>query len=104
MFKRIVSAAVIFGTLALAPPAQAQTANPCIDRTKIVRSLTEKYNESQTALGLQNSGQMLEIWTSADTGTFTVLITRADGISCIVSSGEFWRTAFPVADKKGLAG
>ena len=34
---------------------------------------------------------MVEIWVS-DNGSFTVLITRPSGLSCIIASGENWRS------------
>jgi hypothetical protein len=33
---------------------------------------------------------MVEIWTSDKTGSFSILVTRPDGISCLVSAGNHW--------------
>ena len=88
MFKRLLSSALIFGMAAIAPPALAAN---CAPRAGMVEQLQEHYAESLTSAGLQ-TGQtvktLLEIWSSKDTGTFTVLVTHPSGISCIVASGD----------------
>ncbi len=88
MFKRTLSGAVIFGMAAIAPPAFAQAT--CADRTKITENLINKFGEAHIGGGLQSGTQMIEIWSSAQTGSFTILLTRPNGISCIVSSGRHW--------------
>lgn len=90
MFKRLLSAAVVFGAAALAPPVFAQ-ANTCQPRDAIIEKLEDRYSEMLTAGGLQNAQQLLEIWTSAS-GSFTVLVTRPDGISCVVATGQGWHS------------
>lgn len=39
---------------------------------------------------MQNAKTVLEVWTSPETGSFTVLVSHANGLSCIVSSGHNW--------------
>ena len=92
MFKRIVTAAMVFGMAALAPPASAQAA--CAERGDIIRMLENGFAEKLSALGLRSESQVMEIWSSDDTGTWTILLTRADGTSCIVASGTDWTSSF----------
>jgi hypothetical protein len=40
-------------------------------------------------MGLANNGTMLEIATSGE-GSWTILVTRPDGVSCVVATGEAW--------------
>lgn len=100
MFKRTISAALIFGAAALAPPvltpAHAQTTPACFERTTLVETLTTRFSESLTGGGLQTAGQLLEIWSSDKTGSFTVFITHANGTSCVVASGNNWHST-PIA-------
>lgn len=87
MFKRIVCAALLFGGAALAPPAMAST---CAERDIVVQRLQNKYSEKLTAGGLQQSRPVqtiVEVWASPETGTFTVLLTNPQGISCVVAAG-----------------
>lgn len=87
MYKRIVTSALLFGAAALAPPAYAAN---CAPRDSVVERLQSKFSEQLTAGGLQATQPvqtMVEVWSSPDTGTFTVLLTNPNGISCIVGAG-----------------
>mgnify|MGYP001300234487 CR=1 FL=1 len=75
--------------LSSASPAFAQ-GTKCLPRQALVKNLAEKYHEPLTGGGLQNPRQLLEIWTSPETGSFTVFITRADGVACIVATVKHW--------------
>ncbi|SFN43855.1 hypothetical protein SAMN04487859_102208 [Roseovarius lutimaris] len=94
MFKRLCSTALIFGAAALAPPQPAAAQGlSCLPRDALVERLEGRYREHLAGGGLQNAQQLLEVWTSAETGTFTVFITRPDGVSCIVATGQHWNEA-----------
>ena len=87
MFKRLLGMSLTFGMAAMAPPALAAN---CAARDSVVESLESKYAERLTAGGLQatrGNQSVMEIWASTETGTYTVLITNAHGISCIVAAG-----------------
>jgi len=104
MFKRIVSSTLVFGMVALAPPAHAQTTLSCQNREKLVQTLENRYNESLDSIGLQGSELLLEIWSAQDTGSFTVFITKPNGISCVVASGNNWQKFDAVVKEEGVAG
>ncbi len=89
MFKRIVTAALIFGTLALGPPAQARTI--CAQRSVIIERLESGFHESYQGGGLQSATSLVEIWSSQETGSWTMLLSKADGTSCVIASGTSWQ-------------
>jgi len=89
MFKRIITSALLFGAAATAPPALAQQV-ACGPREKIVERLAGQFSEQLAGAGLQSERQYVEIWAAPEGGTFTVLVTRADGLSCIVAAGRHW--------------
>lgn len=95
MFKRTMSAALVFGAVATAPPAALAQSN-CAPRDILVERLKERYAETLKGGGLQNANVMLEVWSSDSTGSFTVLMSRADGISCVVASGQDWTSVVAV--------
>ncbi len=103
MFKRTLCAALVFGAAAIAPPVNAQARAPCLERDALIETLKSRYQENQTGGGLQGPGRLLEIWSSAETGTFTVFITHANGISCIVASGQNWHS-YDAVQIEGVAG
>tara|TARA_R110002094_G_scaffold28845_5_gene41822 strand:+ start:293 stop:598 length:306 start_codon:yes stop_codon:yes gene_type:complete len=101
MYKRILTAGLLFGMVSTGPPAYAMT---CMTRTDLVAKLTTAYAENLTARGLQNERSIVEVWASAETGSYTILLSRADGMSCVLSAGTHWLAESPVPAKKGVAG
>ena len=102
MFKRLISAALVFGAAALAPPADAQGAR-CLPRDALIETLQINYGEKLIGGGLQSPQQLLEVWSSDLTGSFTVFMTRPDGISCVVATGQNWNSN-TVEAKDGIVG
>ena len=82
------------GLLSLnAVPASAQPAGqaiiPCAERTEIIKQLTGKFAEAPISMGLTTGGSILEIFVSK-TRTFSVIVTRPTGISCLIATGGNW--------------
>ncbi|MCG7520377.1 hypothetical protein [Ruegeria sp. Ofav3-42] len=95
MFKRLFAIALTFGMAATAPPAFAQS---CAQREDVIAKLQNSYAEELTFGGLQKTRgaqSVLEVWSSKETGTYTVLLTQANGISCIVAVGTDFFEAIP---------
>ncbi|MEP2029779.1 MAG: hypothetical protein ABJI96_13845 [Paracoccaceae bacterium] len=101
MFKRLICAAVVFGAAATAPPAFAQS-QQCMSRSELIEVLKTQYKENLSGGGLQNEQHLLEVWSSEQTGSFTVFITRTDGISCVMATGSNWNSTAQHV-KKGVS-
>lgn len=104
MFKRLLGLSLIFGMAATAPPVSA--APNCGLRDAVVRQLETKYSERLMAGGLQNLSDtraIMEIWASPESGTFTVLLTNPNGVSCIVAVGSDFFTVTQTPVPKGTA-
>jgi hypothetical protein len=74
----------------LIPPLLAATpavALQCGKRDAITIALAERYGESRRALGLAQNGVLMELY-AAQSGSWTITITRPDGITCLVAAGE----------------
>lgn len=85
MFKGLLAATLVVAGLAL--PASAQN---CAKRDLVVERLKAQFSEQLTAGGLQGTSPvetLLEVWASPETGTFTILMTNPNGLSCIVAAG-----------------
>jgi hypothetical protein len=87
---RIIASAFSAAALSsVAAPALAQQ-SACAPREAIVSHLEKKYGETRRGVGLQNRGSVTEIYASAETGTWTIIVTRPDGVACAVAAGEAW--------------
>ncbi len=84
--KRTLKVSLVASLLVLAGAAQAR----CLPHEEAIARLQRDYGETAHGLGLGNRGQsVMELFTSK-TGSWTILITRTDGLSCIAASGENW--------------
>jgi len=83
-----------------APGAQAQQTDPyCNARTDVLTQLKGFYAEKPSAMGLANNGSVLEVLSSED-GTWTIIVTQPNGVSCLVATGKHWRLV--IAKAKGI--
>ena len=74
----------------LASPA-VLAAPSCDERSDVLATLAKKYQEAPVAVGLTSSGGLVEILTTSDGSTWTIIVTTTDGVSCLVATGEGWR-------------
>jgi len=88
----------------LAPTALFAQQNNCADRTRVVQSLEKSYGESFAGGGMQNAQQIIEVWYSEEKGTWTILLTRANGRTCIMASGTNWRDGDVIKVPQGIPG
>ena len=65
---------------------------PCHNATEIAKQLNSKYSESPVAFGLQSNGHLLQVYSSEEKGTWTVVSTSPTGVSCIVAAGKSWES------------
>ncbi|GIT91294.1 hypothetical protein JANAI62_17500 [Jannaschia pagri] len=78
-----------FAALVLTLPAQAQAAN-CGPRGIVVERLSSDFGETRRGIGLAPQNRVVEVFASDDNGTWTVTVTRPDGVTCLVASGQSW--------------
>lgn len=65
--------------------------NMCGERERIVGELEQHFQESATAVGMVDDNAVVEVFVS-QTGTWTIIATGTDGMSCVLSAGEGWES------------
>lgn len=68
--------------------ASAQSA--CFERATLMKHLDGKFSEAPVAAGLAANGSVLEVFSSADGNTWTIVLTQPNGATCVMASGEAW--------------
>ncbi len=63
----------------------------CAPRASVLGQLAAKYNEAPIAIGVTSQGGLVEVLTTPDGRTWTIIVSSPDGMSCLVASGEGWR-------------
>lgn len=74
--------------------AAAQTGaltEPCGPRSTVVKNLAEQYQESPIAIGVTSGGGLVEVLSSSDGETWTIIVSTPEGVSCLITAGEGWR-------------
>jgi len=87
MIKPLITALVL-----LASPVVAQEGSPCAPRQVVIDALMAAYGENFAAQGMRHGpGGPVSIfeWVSnEETGSWTLLETTPDGMTCMVASGS----------------
>ena len=90
MAYRIVGWAAVLAVIAM--PAFAQGRPTCGERSELLAQLKEKFAEKPSGVGITGNGTVVELTTST-TGSWTLLLSFADGRSCLMAAGENWEQA-----------
>ena len=88
----IVALALLASVTAGSRPAHAQQS--CDVRKTLLAKLDTGYDEQPVAIGVASTGNVVELLVSAN-GTWTILVTRPNGIACIAAVGEDWQALDP---------
>lgn len=89
---RFWKTALLTGALVVtsAMSTQAQNMSVCLPHDDAVAKLKNTYGEEKIGLGLgQRGASIVELFVS-ESGTWTVLVTRTNGMSCVAASGDNW--------------
>ncbi|OOY29533.1 hypothetical protein BMI90_04640 [Thioclava sp. L04-15] len=70
--------------------AQSPDVPYCDERAALLKTLDHDFAESPRVKKALGDNRSVELWASSVMGTWTAVYTRADGVSCVVSSGMGW--------------
>jgi hypothetical protein len=86
------SVVVILGAVAMSHPAAAdQAPTACGPHPDVIKALGDRFHETQSATALTSAGTLLEVLTANDGSTWTIIVSRPDGLSCVVAAGQNWQ-------------
>lgn len=60
----------------------------CATRAEVIDRLARDYGETRQAVGLASASQMVEVFASDETGSWTITMTRPDGTTCLMAAGQ----------------
>ena len=85
-------------TLVAAFASQASAQSACLPHEKMTDLLDGRYSEQRIAAGLETGGRLIEVFATADRRTWTLVMSTADGASCVVAAGLEWQDVEPKGD------
>lgn len=69
----------------------ASAAPDCDTHDKVRQELERTYGEVPVAAGLTDFGTVIEVFAREDGASWTIVVARAEGISCRVAAGQAWQ-------------
>ncbi|WP_299370462.1 hypothetical protein [uncultured Tateyamaria sp.] len=70
--------------------AIAQQSAPCSPAEVLKDRLTSTYQEHPIWRGMASETQMVTVFAHRDGGSFSIVVTHANGLACLVSAGTGW--------------
>ena len=83
--------------LALVSASAAMAQPQCDQRDSVLQVLQKKYKEQPIAVGVTHNGGLVEVLTTGNGNTWTIIVTTPQGMSCLVAAGEGWKAMQQVA-------
>lgn len=75
--------------------AQVHAAPACADHASVVDRLETIYGEGRQAMGLGANNTVIEVYASAETGSWTITVTQPGGPTCLVAAGQSFQLETP---------
>ncbi|WP_240671993.1 hypothetical protein [Tropicibacter alexandrii] len=94
----ILSAGLLLGA---ATHVHAQNLQHCAPRDQVVDRLATKYGESRQSMGLGSNNAVMEVFANVEGGSWTITVTMANGMTCLVASGQAFEELAEALPPKG---
>ena len=85
---------ILYGVFLTGFAMQAQAETFCAKHDTLSELLNSRFGEQQLGVGLAGKEAMVELYVSKK-GTFTLVSTDKEGISCIFGAGDSWEKLEP---------
>jgi hypothetical protein len=89
----------LFGLIFACGPASAGP--ECAARDQMVTVLSDRYGETRRGLGVAANNSVMELFASAETGSWTITVTMPDGLMCLVATGQSFEAVADELPAKG---
>ena len=73
--------------LFIATPVFAQEQPRCAPREIVLERLNDMFSESRRSI-MVTGGQIVEIFANLESGSWSLIMTRPDGITCMIGAGN----------------
>lgn len=86
--------------LAATTDVAAQNRN-CGPREAVITRLADGYGETRQSMGLGSNNAVIEVFAADETGSWTITVTQANGLTCLVASGQGYEQLAEALPPKG---
>ncbi len=86
-----IFAVVTFAFVLLLHTAATVNAQPvCMPHDDFRVELQRNFSEAPVAIAIANNGAQIELYAKRDKSSWTIVMTRPGGLSCVLVAGEEW--------------
>ncbi len=82
-------------------PQPTPAGNKCAPRDKMVEQLSTRFSEVRQSIGMAGPAQVVETFADTETGSWTIIVTGATGLTCIVAAGRAYENLAEVLPSPG---
>jgi len=82
--------ALALSAAVLVSPVPVAAQSMCGARDAVVDMLGARYGETVRSVGLAGTNRIVEVFASDETGSWTIVVTNAAGVTCLVASGQHY--------------
>ena len=93
LYQTMFALSLGFGGVIMAHQAAHAQQGNCAQRSEVVERLNTKYGETRRSVGLAANNGVVETFASTESGTWTIVITLPNGMTCLVAAGNAFETA-----------
>ena len=91
-FIRIFGGATLALGVLLGLVAEGSAQTVCLPHTEVAKQLGSVHSEVPVALVLADNGNVLEMFSTGNGSTWTIVMTMPSGKACLVAEGEDWES------------
>lgn len=92
MTINVFKLSMLITAAALVASGDAGAQQSCSQRDQVISLLAKKYQEAPVALGVTSTGDLLEVLSSGDGLSWTIVFSTPAGKTCLLAAGEGWRS------------
>ncbi len=101
MTQKLFALSLGFAALILVTQAHAETQPQCAPRANVLAQLAQTYGETRQSMGLAANNMVMEMFASAASQSWTIIVTTPQGETCLVASGQGYEAMADELPAKG---
>ena len=88
----LIGVSLIWTGISKADAQTARSPQNCGPRDAVLKRLAKSYGEVQQSQGLGANNAIIEVFASSTTGSWTITVTMPTGLTCLVASGQAYKS------------
>lgn len=88
MKQQMLALGLGLGAILLSAGQLAAQNHNCAERGRVLERLSGTYGETRQSIGLAANNQVIEVFASDESGSWTIIVTLPNGMTCLIAAGQ----------------